>query len=141
MVPSLKAVVFARQMMRKIRVTTPSMSATRFVSTGDNRNPPEPLPNRALRGERSPNSRRDPPSPNPYRDSPARRSDNSTLSDHGFLEQFKLGVSKEESPKTEQKPPQEETSELSQSQSQSPPEDSDEIFKKMKEGGLIPNKI
>ncbi|KAG7548893.1 Pentatricopeptide repeat [Arabidopsis suecica] len=111
MVPSLKAVVFARQMMRKIRVTTPSISATRFVSTGDNRNPPEPLPNRALRGERSPNSRRDPPSPNPYRDSPARRSDNSTLSDHGFLEQFKLGVN------------------------------SDEIFKKMKEGGLIPNAV
>uniref|UniRef100_A0A1J3D2V1 Pentatricopeptide repeat-containing protein n=1 Tax=Noccaea caerulescens TaxID=107243 RepID=A0A1J3D2V1_NOCCA len=116
MVPSSKAVVFARQMAKKIRVTTPSMSATRFVSTGDNsqqQNPPEPLPNR------------EPPQ--------ALNLDN-TLSDQGFLEQFKLGVHQDS---REQKPqPQEETSEPLP-----PPEDSDEIFNDMKEGGLIPNAV
>ncbi|XP_010436907.1 PREDICTED: pentatricopeptide repeat-containing protein At4g38150 [Camelina sativa] len=129
MMPSSKAVVFASQMAKKIRVT---MSATRFLSNGqeqEQQNPPEPLPNRPLRGERSStNSHRDPP--------PARQAhnlgkgDNNTLSDHGFLEQFKLGVN-QEPPKTEQNP-QEETS---------LPEDSDEIFQKMKEGGLIPNAV
>lgn len=129
MVPSMKAVFFARQMAKKIRVTTPSMSATRFVSTADNgqqqeqQNPPDLLPNRPLRGERS---------SNPHREPPARRSDD-TLSDHGFLEQFKLGVHQdsEETPKAEQTP--EEPWPL--------PEDSDEIFEKMKEGGLIPTAV
>lgn len=129
--PSSKAVVFARQTAKKIRVTTPSMSATRFFSNGQEQeqNPPEPLPNRPLRGERS---------SNPHRESPARQSHNlgksdNTLSDHGFLEQFKLGVDQDsrETPKTEQNP-HEETSQ---------PEDSDEIFNKMKEGGLIPNAV
>nr|AAL77701.1 AT4g38150/F20D10_270 [Arabidopsis thaliana]AAN28791.1 At4g38150/F20D10_270 [Arabidopsis thaliana] len=135
MVPSSKAVVFARQMAKQIRVTTPSMSATRFLSTGDNgqvdeqQNPPEPLPNRPLRGERSSNSHREPPARQAHN---LGKSD-TTLSDDGFLEQFKLGVNQDsrETPKPEQYP----------QEPLPPPEDSDEIFKKMKEGGLIPNAV
>ncbi|VVB09572.1 unnamed protein product [Arabis nemorensis] len=121
----VKAVFFARQMAKKIRVTMPSMSATRFVSTGDNgqqQNPPDPLPNRPLRGERSSS------------EPPARSRSDDTLSDHGFLEQFKLGVHHQDSgetPKMEQIP----------QDPLPPPEDSDEIFEKMKEGGLIPNAV
>jgi pentatricopeptide repeat protein len=75
-----------------------------------------------LRGERS------------SREPPQALNLDSTLSDHGFLEQFKLGVHEDS---REQKPqPQEETSQPLQ-----PPEDSDEIFGKMKEGGLIPNAV
>ncbi|XP_013696425.2 pentatricopeptide repeat-containing protein At4g38150-like [Brassica napus] len=114
MIPSSKAVVFARQMAKKIRATTPF---TRFISTGDD-NPPEPLPNRPLRGQRSSNSSAKPPQ--------------DTLSDHSFLEQFKLGVVHQE----EERKPKEETS-----QPIPPPEDADEIFKAMKEGGLIPNAV
>lgn len=124
MVPSLKAVVFARQMAKKIRVTTPF---TRFLSTGDDKHqqdPPEPLPNRPLRGERSPS--------NSAKPSQTPKLEN-TLSDHDFLEQFKLGVSHQEE---EQKPQGEETS-----QPLPDPQDSDEIFKAMKEGGLIPNAV
>lgn len=91
------------------------MSATRFVSTGQQQDPPDPLPNRPLRGDRS---------------SKAPRSDN-TLSDHGFLEQFKLGDHQDSTPQTKQNP----------LEPLPPPEDSDEIFKKMKEGGLIPNAV
>ena len=122
MVPSSKAVVFARQMAKKIRATTPF---TRFISTGDDnkqQNPPEPLPNRPLRGQRSSNSAK------PSQD---------TVSDHGFLEQFKLGVvHQEEGDSSREQKPQEETS-----QPIAPPEDADEIFKAMKEGGLIPNAV
>ncbi|XP_020872836.1 pentatricopeptide repeat-containing protein At4g38150 [Arabidopsis lyrata subsp. lyrata] len=134
MVPSSKAVVFARQMAKQIRVTTPSISATRFLSTGDKgqekqQNPPEPLPNRPLRGERSSNSHREPPARQAH---DLGKIDN-TLSDDGFLEQFKLGVNQDsqETPKPEQYP----------QDPLLPPEDSDEIFKKMKEGGLIPNAV
>ncbi|KAG2261813.1 hypothetical protein Bca52824_068892 [Brassica carinata] len=131
MVPSSKAVVFARQMAKKIRVTTPF---TRFLSTGDKQqqNPPEPLPNRPLRGQRSP-SNSSKPSQSPKLEN--------TLSDHGFLEQFKLGVAHQEEEggdsSREQKPQnQEETT-----QPLPHPQDSDEIFKAMKEGGLIPNAV
>ncbi|KAJ0240611.1 Pentatricopeptide repeat-containing protein [Hirschfeldia incana] len=124
MLPSSKAVVFARQMAKKIRVTTPF---TRFLSTGEDskqqQSPPEPLPNRPLRGERSPSNFPKPSqAPN-------------TLSDHGFLEQFKLGVSHQEE---EQKPHEEEET---TSEPLPEPQDSDEIFKAMKEGGLIPNAV
>ncbi|CAH8311881.1 unnamed protein product [Eruca vesicaria subsp. sativa] len=124
MVPSSKAVVFARQMAKKIRVTTPF---TRFLSTGDkhHQNPPEPLPNRPLRGERSSK-----PS------SQAPKLEN-TLSDHSFLEQFKLGVTPQENSLEQNPKPQEETSE----EPLPAPQDSEEIFKAMKEGGLIPNTV
>ncbi|KAF8108452.1 hypothetical protein N665_0109s0072 [Sinapis alba] len=127
MMPSSKAVVFARQMAKKIRVTTPF---TRFLSTGDKhqQNPPEPLPNRPLRGERSPS--------NSAKPSQSHNLEN-TLSDHGFLEQFKLGVVHQENGgDSQEQKPQEETS-----QPLPNPQDSDEIFKAMKEGGLIPNAV
>ncbi|CAN8278887.1 unnamed protein product [Cochlearia groenlandica] len=122
MASSSKALVFTRQMVKKL----PSISARRFISstTRDGKNPPEPIPNRPLRGERS--------SSKPNRESPS-------LSDHSFLEQFKLGVNpkptKSELNQTPQPHQKEDPLPLP------PPEDSDEIFKKMKAGGLIPNAV
>ncbi|XP_010553310.1 PREDICTED: pentatricopeptide repeat-containing protein At4g38150 [Tarenaya hassleriana] len=113
MAPSyLRGVILGKQMVKKVPTLTPAMQIRRLISSGHNsygQQPPEPLPNRPLRGER-------PHQPN---------------SDHSFLKQFKLQNRKEtpvrEQPQSQPLPP--------------PPEDANEIFKKMKETGLIPNAV
>lgn len=127
-------------------------------------NPPEPIPNRPLRGERPerperpsnpsrPVRRQQQPSAdfskppqtgtsplqsfNPAFDQ-RKKTDGGAQSDQSFLEQFKLGVdrNKEKFPTPQ--------SEQQHKVSESPlpaPEDADEIFKKMKETGLIPNAV
>lgn len=105
--------------------------------------PPDPLPNRPLRGrqqpERPPRNNR----PNFRRD--RTRND---VSDDSFLEKFKLSFDKID--KTQQGAPTaqplQEENKWSQDQmvneERTPlPEDADEIFKKMKETGLIPNAV
>ncbi|KAL6214212.1 hypothetical protein ACLB2K_013650 [Fragaria x ananassa] len=98
--------------------------------------PPEPIPNRPLRGQRASN-----PQPNleRRRESPPnlerrRENPNQPLQDSSFLEKLKMGLekSKREKPQeaAEPQPPQPQ-----------PTEEANEIFKKMKETGLIPNAV
>ncbi|KAL3830775.1 hypothetical protein ACJIZ3_019577 [Penstemon smallii] len=121
-----------------------------FSSVGDGgRNsdypaPAEPIPNRPLRRQ----SR----NPNKFPESNRRRENENPKSfrgeiDEDFLERFKLGGfgSKTENPK----PDSVDNSNVIQPEKKaenveekpSPPEDADEIFKKMKESGLIPNAV
>ncbi|KAI9181155.1 hypothetical protein LWI28_011972 [Acer negundo] len=101
-------------------------------------NPPEPIPNRPLRGGRPLNSN----------NQPQRRPQLPKLPDHvqsdtSFLEKFKLAADNKI-----ENPPQNDTvtaaerktGKLDQAAPQ-PPQDADEIFKKMKETGLIPNAV
>ncbi|PON48344.1 Pentatricopeptide repeat [Trema orientale] len=113
---------------------------------------PEPKPNRPLRGRapfNSPNpqfrgrnseNRDNPVEDNSFRN-PQFRGRNSEkrdnpLEDNSFLERFKLGGGDNSENDKGGKPRQEVSK-----PSPSPPEDADEIFKKMKETGLIPNAV
>lgn len=130
----------------------------------DNRNyqnPPEPIPDRPLRGERpftNQNQNRCSFQPrfNNYQQQqrpqqqsfqspnrPRPKSPDGVQSDENFLDQFKLAIDKKpDNPqqneslgqRQEQKPNRNEP--LSE-----PPQEADEIFKKMKETGLIPNAV
>ncbi|KAM1483350.1 hypothetical protein ACFX1Q_035256 [Malus domestica] len=96
--------------------------------------PPDPIPNRPLRGQRLSN----PQTSNLQflnKNSPisARRGESPSsppLQDSSFLERLKLGLdkSKREEPQEVPEPPQ-------------AAEEADQIFKKMKETGLIPNAV
>nr|XP_009784631.1 PREDICTED: pentatricopeptide repeat-containing protein At4g38150-like [Nicotiana sylvestris]XP_016496345.1 PREDICTED: pentatricopeptide repeat-containing protein At4g38150-like [Nicotiana tabacum] len=88
--------------------------------------PPEPIPNRPLRAD----SRR----------RPGQNNENQikSLDNQDFLKRFQLGFDhKDENPNTN---PARSDTPASESPP-APPEDSDEIFKKMKETGLIPNAV
>lgn len=65
----------------------------------------------------------------------------SEVEDSDFLEKFKLRFdrNKSENPDTKESP--ERRDEVAATASELPPEDADEIFKKMKETGLIPNAV
>lgn len=91
-------------------------------------NPPEPIPNRPLRGERPFNSH----------NQPQRRSQlpHHVQSDTSFLEKFKLAADN----KTQNDTTAAEPKTIKRDQAP-PPQDADEIFKKMKETGLIPNAV
>ncbi|GFP99100.1 pentatricopeptide repeat-containing protein at4g38150 [Phtheirospermum japonicum] len=100
--------------------------------------PPEPIPDRPLRKQSSYPS---PPSPRIPNHNRGRKIDTQHSSrgetDADFLERFKLGFEPVvENPKT-----QPEKSDNIEEQPLSPPGDADEIFKKMKETGLIPNAV
>ncbi|KAJ0010862.1 hypothetical protein Pint_33972 [Pistacia integerrima] len=90
-------------------------------------NPPEPIPNRPLRGGHFNNTNR-------ARPQPAKVADD-VQSNENFLEKFKLSVEK-----TAEKPSQNDAPTATQHKND-PPQDADEIFKKMKETGLIPNAV
>lgn len=121
--------------------TSLSIKLRRSSSTADRsremeareQQPPEPIPNRPLRGQRPSNP---PTSPLQFlnKKSPIsekrRENPSPPLQDSSFLEKLKLGLekSKREKPQEVDEPPQ-------------PPEEADEIFKKMKETGLIPNAV
>ncbi|CAA0842208.1 Pentatricopeptide repeat-containing protein [Striga hermonthica] len=99
--------------------------STKHDGSGHPNQIPEPISNRPLRGETH-------PSRTPRYNNRDARIRNETDAD--FLERFKLGFDrKSENPKTENAENTE--------QPLPPPEDADEIFKKMKETGLIPNAV
>ncbi|KAJ0077226.1 hypothetical protein Patl1_35573 [Pistacia atlantica] len=105
-------------------------------------NPPEPIPNRPLRGGRSFNHHNPPQNSshthfnntNRARPQPSKVADD-VQSNENFLEKFKLSVEKKA-----EKPSQNDAPTATQHKND-PPQDADEIFKKMKETGLIPNAV
>ncbi|KAF3660080.1 Pentatricopeptide repeat-containing protein [Capsicum annuum] len=116
--------------------------------------PPDPIPNRPLRGDSrrpfSPSQRQRPSSNNPTHSTTFRRSggsnENQMKSPEGddFLKRFQLGFDRKEQNSNSNAAfhPNGETSDAPASEAPpSPPEGADEIFKKMKETGLIPNAV
>lgn len=128
------------------------------VSDGVDDEPPEPIPGRVMRGQKAfTSSFREPrrstthDSSSPIQSSGARFVDDSkkrrddSQSDSSFLERFKLGLNnnREESSlknsdsvAAAEMPPR-----LGEEEKLPEPENADEIFKKMKETGLIPNAV
>lgn len=125
-------------------------------SGGGGSNPPNPISNRALRGEQRmdrapphiPQRKFDLPKDNGI-DRSSHPSDFNSFSpaekvgsrsEDNFLERFKLGVQKKEIPreKAAGQPSREQDSNHGKEQ---PPENADEIFRKMKQSGLIPNAV
>ncbi|XP_021301101.1 pentatricopeptide repeat-containing protein At4g38150 [Herrania umbratica] len=125
-----------------------------FNSNGDGDKPPEPIPNRPLEGQRPfhPSFRETKGTTlkgngssfqslnTKFASVPNRRREDSQ-SDENFLEKFKLGLDN----KRGKQPSDSEAAALlrrkEQEEKPSPPQDADEIFKKMKETGLIPNAV
>ncbi|KAL2489539.1 Pentatricopeptide repeat-containing protein [Forsythia ovata] len=118
-----------------------------FSDGGDSSYPPEPIPNRPLRDESR--KRQAYPSPNtrfPKFNRVGENGNPSSVRSEGdnFLERFKLGfdekigntkgVSGEDNVSSNNE-------KIENVEPISPPEDADEIFKKMKETGLIPNAV
>jgi len=122
-----------------------------FNSSGDGDNPPEPFPHRPLKGQRpfSPHFREtkgatanssvsSSQSGNAKFASDPNRNREESQSDTNFLEKFKLGL---DNKKAKQPSDSEAAARTEQEEKLSPPQDADEIFKKMKETGLIPNAV
>ncbi|XP_009626842.1 pentatricopeptide repeat-containing protein At4g38150-like [Nicotiana tomentosiformis] len=110
--------------------------------------PPDPIPNRPLRADSrrpfNPSQRQRPSSSNPTHSTTFRRPGENNENQiecqdsQDFLKRFQLGFDrKDENPNTN---PARSDTPASESPP-APPEDSDEIFKKMKETGLIPNAV
>ncbi|XP_075511331.1 uncharacterized protein LOC142547116 [Primulina tabacum] len=113
-------------------------------SVGDGKDcdhPPDPIPNRPLRRQ-SPPPRNDKfPKFNRGRENESLNSSRSTADDD-FLERFKLGFDRKSEPSiSESANNVSKTSEKETVESPSPPGDADEIFRKMKETGLVPNAV
>ncbi|CAA2960652.1 Hypothetical predicted protein [Olea europaea subsp. europaea] len=117
-----------------------------FSDGGDSNYPPEPIPNRPLRDESR--KRQSYPSPNARfpKFNRGRENGNSSSSrseGDDFLERFKLGFDEKEG-NTKRISGEENVSTSEKTENVEPippPEDADEIFKKMKETGLIPNAV
>ncbi|XP_022763841.1 pentatricopeptide repeat-containing protein At4g38150-like [Durio zibethinus] len=125
-----------------------------FNSNGDSDKAPEPIPDRPLRGQRplNPSSRETKgatlnsngssfQSPNTKFTSGPDKKREDSQSDVNFLEKFKLGLDnkREKQPSYLEAAAQVRIKE--QEEKLSPPQDANEIFKKMKETGLIPNAV
>ncbi|KAK4354814.1 hypothetical protein RND71_027008 [Anisodus tanguticus] len=113
--------------------------------------PPEPIPNRPLRADSrrpfNPSQRQRPPiSSNPTHSTTFRRpgenNENQMKSadSEDFLKRFQLGFDRKEE-NTNTNPKGERSDAPASEAPPAPPEDADEIFKKMKETGLIPNAV
>ncbi|KAK6118375.1 hypothetical protein DH2020_047946 [Rehmannia glutinosa] len=103
--------------------------------------PPEPIPNRPLRRQSYPYGSPRIPKPNRGREIENQNSFRGET-DADFLERFKLGFdSKVENPKIDSADKSIQSEKAENMEPLSPPEDADEIFKKMKETGLIPNAV
>ena len=127
-----------------------------FGSGGGGINPPKPIPGRPLRGEPGTNRpplhtfRRKPGFPNgDGADRPSQASSFNPSSPAGkvgapledsFLERFKLGVQKKERP-LESAAAQASREQDANHGKEQPPQNADEIFRNMKESGLIPNAV
>lgn len=104
--------------------------------------PPEPTPNRPLRGQKPFGNRNRPPPQYPSQKSAAGEKIRNNPSEvSSFLEKFKLGNDNLVDNKRDNPHQQPQVSEPPPSQPLAIPEDADEIFKKMKETGLIPNAV
>ncbi|XP_022743903.1 pentatricopeptide repeat-containing protein At4g38150-like [Durio zibethinus] len=124
-----------------------------FNRKGDGDKAPEHIPNRPLRGQRpfNPSLRETKgatfnsngssfQSPNTKFASDPEKNREDSQSDVNFLEKFKLGLNN----KREKQPSYSEAAaqvRKRQEEKLSPPQDANEIFKKMKETGLIPNAV
>ncbi|KAK9161923.1 hypothetical protein Syun_002825 [Stephania yunnanensis] len=113
-------------------------------SSSSSPTPPEPIPNRPLRG-RHPTTN---PNPNPNRrrrfgdDHPTpTATSTSTSIDDGFLERFKLRDEKVEKVVQVESNKKTTPPEAPTPPPPSSPPDADDIFRKMKETGLIPNAV
>ncbi|XVE93026.1 hypothetical protein REPUB_Repub01dG0154500 [Reevesia pubescens] len=124
-------------------------------NNGDGNTAPDPIPNRPLRGQRpfnpsftetkgasfNSNNGSSIQSPNTkFASGPDKKREDSQ-SDVNFLEKFKLGLEnkREKQPSDSQAAAQ--VRRKDQEEKLSPPQDANEIFKKMKETGLIPNAV
>ncbi|OMO72114.1 hypothetical protein CCACVL1_17937 [Corchorus capsularis] len=150
--PSLS--LLQTRLFSDMRRPTRDNEPSNFNSNGDGDNPPEPLPNRPLRGQRPSNlSFRETQGAAPNSSGSSFQSGNTTFasdpnrkreesqSDENYLAMFKLGL---DDKKGKQPSDSEEASQGSRTEQEdklSPPQDADEIFRKMKETGLIPSAV
>lgn len=128
-----------RAKLRSISASHFSRNRRLFSSIDDAVNhsdyPPEPIPNRPLRKDTGPSRPRFPHANRGRGNGNLNASRGQTDSD--FLERFKLGLdSKSESPKSDAV-----GKGIPSENAESPTEDADEIFRKMKATGLIPNAV
>ncbi|XP_057493694.1 pentatricopeptide repeat-containing protein At4g38150-like [Actinidia eriantha] len=128
-----------------------SRTTTTEPAVVDNTNPPDPIPNRPLRGSGRGYEKRKPvvgrQSPNTFDGQEnMKKKQYSPQQSHDFLDKFKLGFGKGEKhlPEAEASTPfgrQQEEKEEEAAAAAEKPQDADDIFKKMKETGLIPNAV
>lgn len=116
-----------------------------FSSVGEGKaydHPPDPIPNRPLRRQSPPPRNHKFPKFSGGRENASMNSSRS-IGDDEFLERFKLRVDrKSDDPKPESVIDNgSKSSENEKAESFSSPKDADEIFKRMKETGLIPNAV
>ncbi|KDP47047.1 hypothetical protein JCGZ_10774 [Jatropha curcas] len=123
-----------------------SFNSNNEVNNGrEVQSPPHPIPNRPLRGERGerplqhPRSQSSPSSGGPR--------NVKHQSDDAFLDKFKLRLDRKKDneiplPNRPPPPPSPSGNDIKQEENvNSPPPDADDIFRKMKETGLIPNAV
>ncbi|XVE66454.1 hypothetical protein DITRI_Ditri08aG0080800 [Diplodiscus trichospermus] len=125
-----------------------------FNSNGDVGKAPEHIPNRPLRGQRPSNpsfgetkgatlnsngSSFQSPNTKFASDPDKKRED--SQSDVNFLEKFKLGLDKKKEKQPSDSEAAAQVRRKEQEEKLSPPQDANQIFKKMKETGLIPNAV
>ncbi|CAI9093491.1 OLC1v1028999C1 [Oldenlandia corymbosa var. corymbosa] len=170
--PNMLAMKFTRSLSTFRNVDSETSSSQHHNNSYDN--PPEPIPNRPLRGEKRmpgyPSTRHQNLERTQSRfrenESQARRQSEQhnrlkfgekenprremgALEDSDFLEKFRLGFDRNKSHISDKQPTynsqrQGDKSDQAAAESPSPsqlPEDADEIFRKMKETGLIPNAV
>ncbi|GFS37683.1 pentatricopeptide repeat (PPR) superfamily protein [Actinidia rufa] len=128
-----------------------SRTTTTEAAVVNNTNPPDPIPNRPLRGSGRGFEKRKPvvgrQSPNTFDGQEnMKKKQYSPQQSHDFLDKFKLGFDKGEKhlPEAEASTPfgrQQEEKEEEAAAAAEKPQDADDIFKKMKETGLIPNAV
>ncbi|KAK4408380.1 Pentatricopeptide repeat-containing protein [Sesamum angolense] len=102
--------------------------------------PPEPIPNRPLRRQSYPSQSPRFPKSNRVRENENLNSFRGET-DADFLERFKLGFDRKLESQTDSGDKSIQYEKAENPKPLSPPEDADEIFKKMKETGLIPNAV
>lgn len=102
--------------------------------------PPEPIPNRPLRRKSYPSQSPRFPKPNRVRENENLNSFRAET-DADFLERFKLGFDRKLESRTDSGDKNIQYEKAKNPEPLSPPEDADEIFKKMKETGLIANAV
>lgn len=130
-------------LLKELRCFSSSINGDRdeMKSHDSPQQPPEPIPNRPLRGQKPFDHRsRSPPQFSSQKSAAGEKIRDNPSDANSFLEKFKLGVDNFSDNKRGY-PHQQQVSEPPPPQPPTPPEDAEEIFKKMKETGLIPNAV